>query len=239
MRGLIPALGAALVLLLSGCANVDDPSGANDPYESFNRQVFDFNRQVDHAVIKPVAEAYVAVLPEPARDGIHNFLTNLVLPFTIANDVLQGEITRSSETVARFTVNTTAGVGGIFDVATNMGIPYHSEDFGQTLAVWGLQEGPYLVLPIVGPDPPRDVVGQVVDIAFDPMTYASFRHKFWYSAGRAVLSGIDLRARNLDSLASIERSSIDFYASVRSLYRQNRNNEIRNGAPDVTNLPNL
>jgi len=239
MRGFIPALGAALVLLLSGCANVDDPSGANDPYESFNRQVFDFNRQVDHAVIKPVAEAYVAVVPEPARNGIHNFLTNLDLPITFANDVLQGEITRSSETVGRFAVNTTAGVGGIFDVATTMGIPYHSEDFGQTLAVWGLQEGPYLVLPIIGPDPPRDVVGQVVDIAFDPMTYASFRHKFWYSAGRAVLGGIDLRARNLDSLASIERSSIDFYASVRSLYRQNRNNEIRNGAPDVTNLPNL
>src|SRR4051794_30433347 len=99
MRGSISALGAALVLLLCGCANVDDPSGANDPYESFNRQMFDFNRTVDHAVIKPVAEAYVAAVPEPARDGIHNFLVNLDLPITFANDVLQGEITRSSETV--------------------------------------------------------------------------------------------------------------------------------------------
>jgi phospholipid-binding lipoprotein MlaA len=239
MRGLVSALGAGLVLLLSGCAEMDDPSGTNDPYESFNRQMFDFNRQVDHAVIKPVAQAYVEVVPDPAREGIHNFLVNLDLPITFANDVLQGEITRSSETVARFTVNSTAGVGGFFDVATSMGIPFHTEDFGQTLAVWGVQEGPYLVLPIVGPDPPRDVTGQVVDIFFDPLTYASFRHKFLWSAGRAVLSGIDLRARNLESLASIERSSIDFYASVRSLYRQNRNNEIRNGAPDVTNLPNL
>jgi phospholipid-binding lipoprotein MlaA len=105
--------------------------------------------------------------------------------------------------------------------------------------VWGLDEGPYLVLPIVGPDPPRDAAGQVVDIAFDPMTYVSLREKFFWSAGRTVLEGVDLRSRNLESLDSIERQSIDFYASVRSLYRQNRNNEIRNGAPDVSNLPNL
>lgn len=198
------------------------------------------NRKVDHAVLKPVAQAYVAGVPEPARDGIHNFLVNLDLPITFANDVLQGEVERGAETFTRFTLNSTFGVGGLFDVATNnFKVPFHTEDFGQTLAVWGVGEGPYLVLPIVGPDPPRDAAGQVVDTAFDPMTYVDIREHFFWSAGRSVLEGIDLRSRNLESLDSIERQSIDFYASVRSLYRQNRNNEIRNGKPDVTNLPNL
>jgi len=241
MRGLRAAVGAGAALLLAGCATAPDPSGANDPYEHFNRQVFDFNRSVDRAVIKPVAQAYVAVLPEPARDGIHNALTNLDLPITFANDILQGEVGRGGETLARFTLNSTMGIGGLFDVATtNFHIPFHTEDFGQTLAVWGVGEGPYLVLPIAGPDPPRDVAGQFVDIWLDPWTYwPPIREKFWWNLGRNVVQGIDLRSRNLESLDSIERQSIDFYASIRSLYRQHRNNEIRNGKPDATDLPNL
>lgn len=241
MRGLIAVLSASAALLLSGCATAPDPSGANDPYESFNRQVFDFNRGVDRAVIKPAAQTYVKVVPEPAREGLHNFFVNLDLPVTFANDVLQGETERGSQTFLRFTINSTMGIGGLFDVATrNFHIPFHTEDFGQTLAVWGVDEGPYLVLPIVGPDPPRDAAGQVVDIFLDPWTYwPHFPGKFWWSAGKSVLEGIDLRSRNLESLESIERQSIDLYASIRSLYRQNRNNEIRNGKPDVTNLPNL
>jgi phospholipid-binding lipoprotein MlaA len=241
MRGLFSAVGAGVALLLTGCATAPDPSGANDPYESFNRQVFDFNRGVDRAVIKPVAETYVQVVPEPARDDLHNFFVNLDLPITFANDILQGEAERGSETFLRFTINSTIGLGGLMDVATKeFHMPFHTEDFGQTLAVWGVQEGPYLVLPIAGPDPPRDAAGQVVDIFLDPWTYwPHFRSKFWWSAGKSVLQGIDLRARNLESLESIERQSIDLYASIRSLYRQNRNNEIRNGKPDVTNLPNL
>lgn len=240
MRGTHKLGGVVFALLLTGCATAEDPSGANDPYEHFNRQVFDFNRGVDKAVIKPVAEAYVEGVPVPVRDSLHNFFVNIDLPITFANDLLQGELERGSETFLRFTVNTTIGLGGLVDVATNeFHWPFHTEDFGQTLAVWGVQEGPYLVLPIVGPDPPRDAAGQVVDIAFDPLTYVNFHGAFWVSAGKAVLEGIDLRSRNLESLDSIERQSIDFYASVRSLYRQNRNNEIRNGAPDVSNLPNL
>jgi phospholipid-binding lipoprotein MlaA len=239
MRGFLAAFGAGVALLLSGCADVNDPSGANDPYESFNRQVFDFNQKVDKAVIKPAAEAYTG-LPEPARDGIHNFLTNLDLPITFANDVLQGEAERGSETFLRFTINSTFGVAGLFDVATtNFKMPYHEEDFGQTLAVWGVNEGPYLMLPVFGPSNPRDASGRVVDIAFDPMTYVDLREKFWWGAGRTVLEGIDLRARNLDTLDAIERQSIDLYASLRSLYRQNRNNEIRNGKPDVNALPDF
>ncbi len=241
MRGFLRAAGAGAILLLAGCADVQDPSGANDPYESFNRQMFDFNRGVDKAVIKPVAEAYVEVVPEPARDGVHNVLVNLNLPVTFANDLLQGELNRGAETFWRFTINSSLGLGGLFDVATrNFHLPFHTEDFGQTLAVWGMDEGPYLMLPIIGPDPPRDIVGQVGDTLMDPWTYyPDVREKFWWSAGRGLLSGIDLRSRNLDTLDQIERQSIDLYASIRSLYRQNRNNEIRNGAADVSNLPNL
>jgi phospholipid-binding lipoprotein MlaA len=240
MRAIAKAFGAGAALLLAGCATAPDPSGANDPYESFNRDMFNFNRRVDRAVIKPVAEAYVDAVPDVARDSVHNFFVNLDLPITFANDVLQGEVERSGETALRFTLNSTLGVGGLFDVATtNFKLPFHTEDFGQTLSVWGVEEGPYLVFPIVGPNPPRDAVGHVVDIAFDPMTYIDIREQFLWSAGRSVLEGVDLRARNLETLESIERQSIDFYASVRSLYRQNRNNEIRNGQPDVTNLPNL
>lgn len=240
MRAIVRAFGAGAALLLAGCATAPDPSGANDPYESFNRDMFNFNRKVDHAVIKPVAEAYVAAVPDIARDSVHNFFVNLNLPITFANDLLQGEPERGGETALRFTLNSTLGIGGLFDVATtNFKLPFHTEDFGQTLAVWGANEGPYLVLPIVGPDPPRDAIGQLVDIAFDPLTYGDIREHFLWSAGRSVLEGVDLRSRNLETLDSIERQSIDFYASVRSLYRQNRNNDIRNGQPDLTNLPDL
>jgi phospholipid-binding lipoprotein MlaA len=242
MRGLNRVLGLGVVVMLAGCASsqpsTSDP-GANDPYESTNRQVFEFNQKVDRAVILPTAKAYVAVVPEPARIGIHNFLTNLDLPVTFANDVLQGEADRAGETLERFSVNSTLGIGGLLDPATDFGIPYHSEDFGQTLGVYGVGEGPYLVLPFLGPDPPRDAAGQVVDIFLDPFTYVSLREHFYYSAAREFFTVLDLRAKNLDTLQGIERGSVDYYASVRSLYRQLRNNEIRNGKPDVKNLPNL
>jgi len=239
MKDLIAILFSGAVVLLAGCTTVDT-SGANDPYEATNRKIFDFNQKLDKAVMKPVAETYVSVVPEPARDGIHNFLVNLDLPVTFANDILQGEIKRGAQTVARVTINTTIGIGGLLDVATDIGIPFHTEDFGQTLAVWGVDEGPYLVWPLLGPKPPRDAVGYVVDnVAFDPLTYIDLREKFWWEAGHSALSLLDLRSRNLESLDAIERQSVDLYASIRSLYRQDRNNEIRNGKPDIENLPNL
>ena len=239
MKELTAILFSGAVVLLAGCAT-QDVSGANDPYEATNRKIFNFNQQLDKAVIKPVAQAYVDVVPEPARDGVHNFLVNLNLPVTFANDILQGEIERTGETVARFTVNTTIGIGGLLDVATRIGVPFHTEDFGQTLAVWGVGEGPYLVLPLLGPKPPRDAVGYAVDsIAFDPLTYIDLREKFLWEVGRGALGVLDLRSRNLESLDAIERQSVDLYASIRSLYRQDRNNEIHNGKPDIENLPNL
>jgi phospholipid-binding lipoprotein MlaA len=233
-------------LVLTGCASDRMPPAeaavaeqANDPFEPMNRAIFDMNNGFDKAVLLPTAQAYVAVVPDQARDSVHNFLDNLDAPVTFANDLLQGEFERAGQTFSRFSVNTTLGIGGLFDVAARWGIPPHSEDFGQTLGVWGVGEGPYLVLPFFGPDPPRDAGGQVVDIFLDPTTYIHIRGHLYWSAGREVAEAIDLRSRSIGDLESIERSSVDYYASMRSLYRQHRNNEIRNGKPDVNSLPNF
>lgn len=225
---------ALLAVLVSGCATSNTPEAIaqNDPYEPTNRAVFDMNNKVDRAVARPVASFYNHAIPQFARDGLHNFLTNLNKPVTLGNDLLQADFSRAGETVERILVNSTVGVGGVVDVATRVGIPDHSEDFGQTLGTWGVGEGYYLVLPMVGPDPPRDVAGDVVDIFLDPLTYAHFHGADTWNAVRSGAAVLDLRARNIDTLDQIERSSIDFYATTRSLYRQYRASEIRNGAPD-------
>lgn len=238
-RGLKIFSALALGLWLSGCATAqDDASGNNDPYEQTNRQIFDFNMTLDQEVFLPGAMFYVEFVPTPVRDGVHNVLSNLDMPVTFANDILQGELDRGGESMMRLLVNTTVGVGGIFDVATMIGIPYHTEDFGQTLAVYGVPEGPYLMLPLLGPDPPRDLFGNVADVFLDPTTYVALREHTWYSVGRAFMNSMDSRSRNIDTLNAVQQSSVDFYASVRSLYRQNRQNEINNGKTDIQNLPN-
>lgn len=223
---------------LSGCA-ATDPNGQNDPYEQTNRDIFAMNQKLDHAVARPVAVFYNHAFPEVFRDGVHNALTNLNSPVVFANDLLQGETTRAGQTLGRAVVNSTLGLGGLVDLAAKIGIPGHDEDFGQTLGVWGANEGPYLMLPFAGPSNPRDVVGMGGDIAMDPFTYISFNNStLWYGI-RAGMGVVDLRARNVENLDAIERTSVDLYATTRSLYRQHRNAEIRNGAPDTENLPNL
>jgi len=233
----------AIVLLAvstAGCATGDPAALAqNDPYEPMNRSVFKVNTGIDNAVAKPVAKFYNHAVPGFARDGVHNFLTNLAKPVTFANDVLQGDGGRAWQTLERFSVNSTLGIGGLLDVATRIGIPDHSEDFGQTLGTWGVAEGPYLVIPLMGPDPPRDLSGDVVDIFLDPLTYIRYHGSDTWSVARAGVSVLDLRARNVDTVDQIERTSIDFYATTRSLYRQYRNSEIRNGAPDPADSPDL
>ena len=227
----------ALGSLLGGCATTPGPE--NDPYESFNRKMFDINDALDRNVALPVAKGYEFVVPQPARDGVHNVLANLDSPVTLANDLLQGEIKLAFQTVGRAVVNSSIGLGGLIDVATPMGIPFHEKDFGETLGVYGVGEGPYLFLPFFGPSNPRDLAGRVVDIGFDPLTYTGMREKGWWMGSRQLLSLLDERSRNIDTMDELRRSSVDLYATLRSLYRQHRNAEIHGGKPDLQNLPNI
>lgn len=230
----------AASLFVSGCASTPGASTAdNDPYEATNREMFALNQKLDKAVALPVAKFYVRAVPEPARDGVHNFLTNLNSPVVFANDVLQGEPERAGQTFGRFAFNSTIGLGGLIDVASKMGIPGHDTDFGITLGIWGFDEGPFLMLPLLGPAPPRDLVGKVVDIFLDPLTYVSFRSKIYYDIGLGTMGLIDLRAQNIETLESIERTSVDYYATTRNLYLQYRKAAVNRGKPDVENLPNF
>src|SRR3984957_11829244 len=235
---LLAALGASL--LLTACATKDPEAVAqNDPWEPTNRAVFDFDIKVDHAVARPVAVFYRSAVPEPARDGVHNALTNLHAPVVFVDDVLQGDGDKAGATIGRFAINSTVGLAGLIDVAAKVGIPVHDNDFGITLGKAGAGEGSYLVLPFLGPKPPRDLVGSGVDIAFDPLTYMSWNDSTVYMIIRGGLGVLDERTANIDAVESIERSSIDFYATSRSLYRQNRAAQINGGKADNSDLPNF
>jgi phospholipid-binding lipoprotein MlaA len=243
MKISLPAISAlALGLALSACSAPSPESLAqNDPWEKTNRDVFDFDIRVDHAVARPLAKGYRAVLPEPVRDGIHNAITNLNSPVVLANDVLQGDGDKAVNTAGRIVINSTVGLGGLIDVASKIGIPGHDNDFGITLGKNGIAEGSYLVLPFAGPLPPRDLLGTAVDNAFDPLTYVRFHGKDTWMVVRFGIGILDARAANLDAVETIERSSIDFYATTRNLYRQSRNAKINDGKTGAGNddLPNL
>ena len=213
---------------------------ANDPIEPLNRYFFAVNNELlDPLILKPAAQGYDVVVPGFAKNSVRHFLDNLRTPVILANDMLQGEWDRAGDTITRFGINTTVGLAGLMDPATEWGYARHGEDFGQTLAVWDTGEGPYIYLPVLGPAPPRDLAGFVVDQAFDPLTYIYWNRDSIVPVARFVVNGIDLRARNLDTLDEIERTSVDYYAAMRSLYRQSRKNEIANGETDVDALPDL
>lgn len=238
VRTLDPLLA---ILMTAACAtpsmdgDVDD--GVNDPLESMNRAVFSFNQFAQGLLFKPLALMYRDLLPPEVQDAVAGILENLRAPVTLANDILQGEPERAAETLGRFVVNSTAGIAGIFDVAAKVGLEGHSEDFGQTLAIWGSGEGMYLVLPLLGPSSVRHGIGLGVDTFMDPFSYYT---NFEQSASRTAMRGIDQLAGVIDSLDEIERTSIDYYTTLRSLYRQHRDDQIRNGAaPPAIPIPSL
>lgn len=209
-------------------ANATAHPNINDPFEPMNRAVFQFDVKLDRWVLKPAAKGYRTALPKPVRNSVRNFLDNLASPITLANSLLQANWPRAGETVKRFAVNTTLGVGGLFDPATKRGLPRYDEDLGQTFAVWGVSEGPYLVWPVLGPRPPRDALGWVGDHAFDPLTYIFWNSPFWQPLAVDAVDLTDKRSRNIETVDQIERTSLDFYATVRSLYRQTRSSQIQN-----------
>jgi phospholipid-binding lipoprotein MlaA len=233
-------LGAvALLLAFSACATpppVTEPEAraefeaTNDRLEPLNRAIFTANEAADTLLIRPAAEFYRLVLPEPLRDGVRNVLSNLRGTNILLHDLLQGEGERAARTAERLIINTTLGLGGIFDVAADhFDRPGHDEDFGQTLAVWGTQEGFYLVLPLLGPSNARDALGFAVDTALNPWAWIGqgpvvdgLRY------GRTAATLLDARTRAIDPLDRVYESSLDPYATLRSAYRQRREAAIRN-----------
>jgi phospholipid-binding lipoprotein MlaA len=244
MRGRWRQILAGLVLAagLAGCASAPASPEAlanNDPFEQTNRQTLKLNGQIDRYFVIPTVGLYFLVVPEPGRRGVHNFLSNLTLPTVFVNDMLQGEVSQAGHSVWRLVINSTLGLGGFLDPASKIGVPPHGEDFGQTLAVWGVDEGPYLMLPFLGPSNPRDAAGLVTDVLIDPTNQIHFKQHVWWDAGRIYFTLLDLRAQTYQTVQGIQRSSVDYYSSLRSLYRQMRAEQIRNGRQIGQDLPDF
>jgi phospholipid-binding lipoprotein MlaA len=238
-------LSTVMALALGACATPPtDPAAraefdrTNDPFEPVNRRILAFNLFVDRILIKPLATTYEAAIPEDGRTAVRNVLDNLHEPVVFANNLLQGEFKRAHDTAGRFTMNSTMGLGGMLDLATRAGLEKQTGDFGQTLFSWGVPDGPYLVLPVLGPSNPRDAVGYGVDSYADPYSHIFSGNTISDADyGRFAVNGLDERARNIQTLDELQRNAIDFYAELRSLYRQHRATELRHGEPPP--LPEL
>ena len=212
---------------------VDKTLQSQDPWEGMNRGTFVFNQLFDKYVLSPLAKGYRFVFPGEIRTGVRNFFSNLKEPWTTINSALQGDLKNTGNSLVRFCLNTTVGLLGIFDVASSVGFEKQKEDFGQTLAVYGVNTGPYLVLPFLGPSTVRDAVGKVAGVVGDPVTLALNREgkDDWLWIG-TIAKGIDFREQNLEKIDNLQATSVDFYATVRSLSLERRTRMIRNESSD-------
>ena len=227
-RGVGALAVAAALAAAPGARAAQPPDSDLDPWEPVNRVIFEANLQVDRFVLEPIAQVYAALLPDIVRTAIHGVLANLELPVSGVNALLQGDMDNAARALGRFTLNSTFGVAGLFDVAGPAGLERVDEDFGQTLAVWGVESGPYLVAPFIGPTTLRDGAGGAVDIFLDPTSYAlpvtgAARPSFM------ATNVIDKRAANLERFDKARHESVDLYATVRSAYLQRRRSMIANG----------
>lgn len=227
--------------VLTGCATkpvtpeeIKAYEEANDPIEPFNRAMFATNMLLDTAILEPLAKGYRFITPDPVKHGISNVFTNIKQPAYLINSLLQGEGQAALDISKRFLANTFLGLGGLFDVAKDFDIPVHTNDFGQTLAVWGWENSePYIVWPILGPSNPRDTIGTALNTALttaelSPIDESSVRY------GIIALDAIQTREKNIEFLESLKNSSTDFYATVRSMYRQNREKKINSALKKET-----
>lgn len=226
--GMLSTIVIVVMLLSGGCATV--PQGeVSDPLEGSNRQIFDLNSSLDRAVIKPVADTYVRITPQPVRNSVSNFFDNISYLNVILNDVLQGKLGQSIEDSSRFVVNSTIGVLGLFDPATSLGMVEHNEDFGQTLGVWGADSGSYLVIPLLGPNTVRDSPNLVVSAVTNLLFYLNSP----FTIPLGILSAIDARARVSGALKFIDEAALDPYIFVREAYYQQRTGLIFDGNPPL------
>jgi phospholipid-binding lipoprotein MlaA len=217
------------VLLATGCATIDPEfADPRDPWESLNRSVFSFNEGVDKAVMKPLSQIYKAVTPDPIDQGITNFFNNIGDVASFVNNLLQFKIKSALNDIGRVVINTTVGIGGLFDVASNLNLPRQNEDFGQTLGVWGMGSGPYMVLPFLGPSSGRDTLGKVGDWFTNPT------HCIEDSTLRYSLRGLDIldtRGDLLNTTRVIDEAALDPYVFMRDAYLQRRLDKVYDGNP--------
>ena len=220
-----------VIFLFSGCASTTATTApaANDPYENFNRAVLTFNLKSDQVFLKPVARWYDSIVPDLISTGISNFFSNLWEPMTILNDLLQGNGLYAVKDSGRFLVNSTFGVFGLFDVASQMNLPHHKEDFGQTLAVWGVPSGPYLMLPFLGPSNIRDMTGLAPEIFYADVTAHVDSPAKYYATGLRL---VDTRAARLSTDEVLDLQP-DKYLFIRESYLQQRQYQIHDGQPDT------
>lgn len=220
-----------LTLFLGGCATVNEAQrDPRDPYEDFNRAMHSFNEELDKAILKPLAKGYRAITPTPVDNGITNFFSNLDDVVSAINNLLQFKLTRAVSDVGRVLINSTLGILGFMDVASNMNLPKYGEDFGQTLGAWGVGPGPYIVLPVFGPSTGRDTIGLVVDWYTDPVTYLEpDDHRRWVKALRVV----DTRADLLGASRILDQAALDPYEFTRDAFLQKRQYDIYDGAPPL------
>ncbi len=223
------AAAALALALLQGCATGPN-ANPTDPLEPFNRAMFSFNEGVDRAIVKPVATAYRDVTPAPIRTGVTSFFGNISDVWSLVNNMLQAKPEAAADSLFRVTVNTFWGLGGIFDVASEMKIPKHSEDFGQTLGYWGVASGPYLVLPLLGPSSVRDSVGTLVDYRGD---LVSRTDNVPVRNSLTGLRAVNMRANVLSAGDLLEQAALDKYSFAREIYLQRRRSLIRDGAPEA------
>jgi phospholipid-binding lipoprotein MlaA len=237
------AVICALGLAVAGCASSEnlEAAAANDPLEPMNRFFFDLNRRLDRHAALPAATFYTNAVPNPVRGGIHNVLSNLGGPVSAVNDVLEGQFANAGAASARFLINTTVGIAGVFDVASGWGFPQRDRDFGETLGTYGVDQGPYLVLPFRGPTAVRDLAGNYVDGFFSPLYYLHIQYngKQYVGLLKSTLGSVDNRARNIVTYRDIERASVDFYATMRTYYRQRRERLIEDRATATAELPDF
>ena len=223
-----------------GLEDIDDAgSGLDDPIEPVNRVIFKVNDTVDVIVLRPVALVYRTVIPPPLRKGLANFLANVSTPITLTNDILQGDMKRAETTVVRFFLNSVAGFGGLDDIAGRAGWERHTEDFGQTLAVYGVPSGPYIVAPILGPSTPRHLVGRAVDVLANPWTWILWDASILESASPTLATLVSDREVAIETLDTVRESSPDYYATIKNLYEQSRQSEISNGEVVEDELPEI
>jgi len=226
-------IGPALVgaAMLGACASASS-DGAGDPLEPMNRAVFVVNDVLDQAVLRPVSYVYKEALPDPIKDVVRNFLRWLKSPVILANDFLQGNFAHAKVTSARLLVN--GALFGTVEIAEGLGLPYREEDFGQTLGVHGVSEGAYLMLPLLGPSNVRDTVGLLIDYFVDPFSYLDRRGlRQSVGIGRGAIQAVNFRAENFDRIDGLRSYSIDYYAKVRAIYRQQRKAAINNGVISI------